>query len=130
MLIDNLYQLGPRDRPRHEDMPLASSRAKPRVLAEVTRIRMQARDRVRVAALRCPDFYGPGVPVAHLGATSFGRLAEGRRALLIVPPDMPHDYAYVPDIARAAVTLLDAPATPSARCGTCRARRPAPRARS
>ena len=24
-------------------------------------------------------------------------------------PDMPHAFAYVPDIARAAVTLLDAP---------------------
>ncbi|WP_428376305.1 NAD-dependent epimerase/dehydratase family protein [Lichenicoccus sp.] len=109
VFIDNLYQLGPQDRPRHEDMPLSSRGAKPPVLAEVTRIWMRARDRVRVAALRCPDFYGPDVPLAHLGATSFGRLARGKPALMVVPPDMPHDFAYVPDIARAAVTLLDAP---------------------
>nr|WP_321983774.1 NAD-dependent epimerase/dehydratase family protein [uncultured Lichenicoccus sp.] len=109
VFIDTLYQLGPQDRPLREDMPLSSLGAKPSVRAEVTRIWMRARDRVRVAALRCPDFYGPDVSLSHLGATGFGRLACGRPALMIVPPDMPHDFAYVPDIARAAVTLLDAP---------------------
>ncbi len=29
--------------------------------------------------------------------------------MLLAPPDTPHDFAYVPDIARAAVSLLDAP---------------------
>ena len=45
----------------------------------------------------------------HLGAFALGELAKGRPAQLLVPPDMLHDFAYVPDIARAAVTLLDAP---------------------
>jgi nucleoside-diphosphate-sugar epimerase len=61
-----------------------------------------------VAALRCTDFYGPGVDVSHLGASAFGELAKGRSAQLLVPADIPHDFAYVPDIARAAVALLDA----------------------
>ena len=30
-------------------------------------------------------------------------------AMLLMSPDQPHAFAYVPDIARAAVTLLDAP---------------------
>jgi nucleoside-diphosphate-sugar epimerase len=109
VFIDNLYQLGPQDEPRREDMPLTAIGNKPAILSEVTRIWMAAKDRVRVAALRCPDFYGPGVSVSHLGTSAFGEVARGKPAMLVVPPDMPHDFAYVPDIARAAVTLLDAP---------------------
>ena len=109
VFIDNLYQLGPQSEPRREDMPLSSAGDKPAILAEVTRIWMAAAGRVRVAALRCPDFYGPNVSVSHIGDTGFGRIANGKPAMLLAPPDTPHDFAYVPDIARAAVTLLDAP---------------------
>ena len=84
---------------------------KPVVRSAVTRIwqAAAAAGRVRVAALRAPDFYGPAVTVSHLGTTGFGAIARGRGALLLAPPDTPHDFAYVPDIARAVVTLLDAP---------------------
>ena len=109
VFLDNLYQLGPQTEPRREDMPLGAAGEKGAVLAEVARIWMAARDRVRVAALRCPDFYGPGVAASHIGSTGFGRIASGKPALLLAPPDTPHDFAYVPDIARAVVTLLDAP---------------------
>ncbi len=70
---------------------------------------MAATGRVRVAALRSTDFYGPGVATSHLGTTGFGALARGKSALLVTPPDTPHDFAYVPDVAPAIVTLLDAP---------------------
>jgi nucleoside-diphosphate-sugar epimerase len=109
VFIDNLYQLGPQREPRREDMPLSDAGDKPAILSEVTRIWLAARDRVRVAALRCTDFYGPGVLVSHIGGNAFGQLAKGKAALLLAQPDTPHDFAYVPDIARAAVTLLDAP---------------------
>ena len=109
VFIDNLYQLGPQDAPRREDMPLSDIGEKPAILTEVTRMWLAARDRVRVAALRCPDFYGPGVDHSHLGAFALGELSKGKPAQLLVPPDTPHDFAYVPDIARAAVMLLDAP---------------------
>ena len=109
VFIDNLYQLGPQDSPRTEEMPLTTTGEKPVVLAEVTRIWQTARDRVRVAALRCSDFYGPDVLVSHLGSSAFGELARSRPAQLLVPADIPHDFAYVPDIARAAILLLDAP---------------------
>jgi len=109
VFINNLYQLGLQTEPRREDMPLSDIGQKPAILSVVTRIWMGARDRVRLAALRCSDFYGPGVSVSHLGATGFGRIARGRTAMLFAPPDTPHDFAYLPDIARAAVSLLDAP---------------------
>jgi nucleoside-diphosphate-sugar epimerase len=49
------------------------------------------------------------VPVSHLGQTGFGALASGKPAMLLAPPDTPHDFAYVPDIGRAVLALLDAP---------------------
>jgi nucleoside-diphosphate-sugar epimerase len=109
VFIDNLYQLGPQSEPRTEDMALTTVGEKPVILADVTRMWMAARNRVRFAALRCPDFYGPGVAVSHLGASAFGEVAKGKAALMLAPPDTPHDFAYAPDIARAAITLLDAP---------------------
>jgi len=72
-------------------------------------MKASAERRVFWAALRAPDFYGPGVERSHIGDVGFGMLAKGKAATLIMPPDTPHDFAYVPDIARAAVTLLDAP---------------------
>jgi nucleoside-diphosphate-sugar epimerase len=111
VFVDNLYMYGPQREPLTEQMPLTSYGVKPAVRAEVSRLWMAAGEagRARVAALRAPDFYGPGVGLSHLGERALGALAKGRRALLIAPPDMPHDFAYVPDIARAAATLLDAP---------------------
>ena len=111
VFIDNLYMLGPQQAPLREDMPLSDYGAKPAVRSDVTRIWLaaSAAGRVRVAALRPPDFYGPGVTLSHIGSTGLTALAQGKAAAVIVPPDTPHDFAYVPDIGRAAVTLLDAP---------------------
>ena len=111
VFIDNLYMYGPQTAPLVETMPLTSYGVKPAARAAATRIWMEAAaaGRARVAALRAPDFYGPGVPWVYLGESTIGALAHGKAASFIGSPDMPHDYAYVPDIARAATTLLDAP---------------------
>jgi nucleoside-diphosphate-sugar epimerase len=109
VFVDNLYQLGPQNAPRTEDMPLWDHGAKPAILCQVTRLWMAARDRVKVAALRCTDFYGPGVAASHIGPQALGAVAQGKSAMMIAPPDTPHDFSYVPDIARAVLTLLDAP---------------------
>ena len=108
VFIDNLYQLGPQNTPRSEDIPLTTVGEKSVILAEVTKIWKAARHRLHFAALRCPDFYGPGVNNSYLGTTGFGAIAKGKAAIMLAP-DTPHDFAYAPDIARAAVTLLDAP---------------------
>ena len=110
VFVDDLYMVGPQDAPLTEDMPLTTQGAKPAIRAEVTRIwqAAAAAGGLKFAALRCPDFYGPGVGLSHIGDTGFGRLAQGKPAMLVAPPDTPHDFAYVPDIARAVVSLLDA----------------------
>jgi nucleoside-diphosphate-sugar epimerase len=111
VFIDNLYMYGPQTTPLHEDMPLTTHGAKPPVRAAITRIwqAAAAAGKIRFTALRAPDFYGPGVTLSHLGPAVFERLARKKSAIFLHSPDQPHDFAYVPDIARAAVTLLDAP---------------------
>jgi nucleoside-diphosphate-sugar epimerase len=110
VFVDNLYMYGPQRDSLREDMPLISYGVKPAARAQITTqwMKASAAGQARVAALRAPDFYGPGVLQSHLGEAAFAALAKGGRATLIAPPDTPHDFAYVPDIARAVVTLLDA----------------------
>jgi nucleoside-diphosphate-sugar epimerase len=111
VFVDNLYMYGPQRDPLREDMALTDFGQKPAVRADITKIWMaaSAAGRVRATALRAPDFYGPGVTQSHLGELAFQAIGKGGRATLIAPPDMPHDFAYVPDIARAVTTLLEAP---------------------
>jgi nucleoside-diphosphate-sugar epimerase len=111
VFFDNLYMYGPQRSPLTEETMLSNYGRKPAVRSVVARLWMAARDagRVKVATLRAPDFYGPLVGNSHLGDGAFGRLAQGKAATLLVPPDMPHDYAYVPDLGRMVTTLLDAP---------------------
>jgi nucleoside-diphosphate-sugar epimerase len=107
VFLDNLYMLGPQTAPLVETMALSDHGRKPAVRARITRM-WQADARVRTAALRAPDFYGPGVLLSHLGETGLAAIARGKAAVMVFPPDQPHDYAYVPDIGRAMVTLIDA----------------------
>ena len=111
VFIDNLYMYGPQTAPLVETMPLADNGWKPAARSAATRIWMNAAaaGEARVAALRAPDFYGPGVGQSFLGDSSIGKLARGKPAVFVGSPDVLHDYAYVPDIARAATTLLAAP---------------------
>ena len=111
IFVDNLYMYGPQTQPLTETMPLTSYGAKPAARAQATRIWLAASQagRLRATALRAPDFYGPGVGNSHLGDMAFGALARGKAATMVGALDQPHDFAYVPDFARAVVTIIDAP---------------------
>ena len=83
VFVDNLYQLGPQNAPRTEDMPLSSSGQKAAILSDVTRMWTGATDRVRVAALRCTDFYGPGVVSRRISdPNAFGAVARGKAGVV------------------------------------------------
>lgn len=107
LFFDNLYMYGPQTAPLVETMALTEGEGKPGTRTKITRMWEQD-DRVKVAALRAPDFYGPGVLLSHIGETGLAAIAKGKPAMFVFGPDMPHDYAYVPDIGRAMVTLLEA----------------------
>jgi len=110
VFMDNLYMYGPQTEPLREDMPLTDFGRKPRVRAELTRTWLEAHaaGRVQAVALRAPDFYGPHVRISMLGELVAGRAAVGKPALVLGDIDQPHAFGYVPDIARALVTLADA----------------------
>ncbi len=111
VFADNLYLYGPQDRPLTEDMPPVDYGVKPKARAEATRLWQKANDqgRVKTAAVRAPDFYGPGVEQSILGFATLGNLARGKAAQVVASPDFPHDVAHIRDFARAVVTLADAP---------------------
>jgi nucleoside-diphosphate-sugar epimerase len=111
VFCDNLYMYGPQTEPLTEDMPLTSYGRKPATRAEITRMWLTAQQesRVRTAAVRAPDFYGPDVPLSVLSSFGVANLLNGKAALMPYPIDQPHDFNYVPDFARALVSLIDAP---------------------
>lgn len=111
VFADNLYMYGPQTRPLTEETPLTNYGRKPRIRAEITRLWRAAHDagRVRAVAVRASDFYGPDVPTSVISVFGVSRLLAGRPALMPYSPDHPHDFTYVPDFARALVTLIDAP---------------------
>ncbi|UDF05464.1 NAD-dependent epimerase/dehydratase family protein [Asticcacaulis sp. AND118] len=111
LFFDNLYMYGPQNGPISETTPYARWGGKPAVRRAISEQWQTAvaKGEVLMSALRVPDFYGPGVSNSHLGDLVFGRLAQGKPAQIVAPPDMPHDFAYIPDVARAMERLLDLP---------------------
>jgi nucleoside-diphosphate-sugar epimerase len=111
VFADNLYMYGPQTRPLTEDMPLTTYGRKPALRAAITQLWQSAHDagRVRAVAVRASDFYGPDVATSVISTFGVARLLAGKPALTPYSPDHPHDFAYVPDVARALVTLADAP---------------------
>ncbi len=111
IFADNLYMYGPRTSPLTEDMPLADFGRKPKLRAEITRLWQAAhkQGRVKAAAVRASDFYGPDVPTSVLAEHGVKNLLAGKAAIAPFPVIFPHDITYVPDFARALVTLLEAP---------------------
>lgn len=111
IFVDNLYLVGPVRAPITEETPLTAYGRKPRVRAQITRLWQEAnaRGRMRAAAVRASDFYGPDVETSILSAFGVARLVAGQPALIPYNPDHPHDFTYVPDIARAVVAVADAP---------------------
>ncbi len=112
IFADNLYMYGPQTEPLTEDMPLTSFGRKPKARAEITRAWQNAHreGRAQAVAVRASDFYGPDVPTSVLSEYCVKNLLAGKAAVVPYPAIHPHDVTYVPDFARALVTLLDAPA--------------------
>jgi nucleoside-diphosphate-sugar epimerase len=106
--MENLYMYGSTDgRPLTEDLPHAPNTRKGTVRARMSRELMEAHasGRVRVAAGRASDFFGPRVLVSAAGEQVFGRAVEGKSAQVVGDPDQPHTYTYVPDIGKGLVVL-------------------------
>lgn len=111
IFFDNLYMYGSQSGPLHEDLALTATGAKPSVRLVITRRWRDAHGsgRARTLALRASDFYSPGVQASHIGNDVMRAIAAGKPASFVAPLDVAHDFAYVPDIHRAFLSMLDAP---------------------
>ncbi len=111
IFADNLYMYGPQTEPLVEDMPLTDYGRKPKLRAGITKLWQAAHldGRVEAVAVRASDFYGPDVPNSVLSNYGVKNLLEGKPAIVPFPAVHWRDVTYVPDFARALVTLLDAP---------------------
>ena len=61
------------------------------------------RGEIQAVALRSSDYYGPGVEGSAMGEMVFGNLAAGKKAQIGGSDKMPHSWAYIEDVGKAAV---------------------------
>lgn len=107
IVAENLYMYGAVDGPIHERLPYAAHTKKGRVRARMVEELLEAHrsGKVRVAAARGSDFYGPAVRQSALGDFVFGRLLAGKGAQGWGSVDMPHSFTYIDDFGEALALL-------------------------
>lgn len=108
VVMENVYMYGPTGgRPLTEDLPYTATTRKGRTRARMAEdlLAAHAAGTVRVAIGRASDFFGPGAIDSAAGERVFANAVAGKPAQTTGNPDMPHTYAYVPDIAKGLATL-------------------------
>ena len=107
MFADNLYMYTPGTNPMTEDSPTNPPGKKGRVRAAVASelLRAHQEERLRVAIGRSSDYYGPRGLDSGLGSRLFTAALKGKKLSWLGSLDQPHTVSYLPDIARALVTL-------------------------
>ena len=107
LLPGNVYVYGDQPGPWSERTPHRPVARKGRIRDEMEAAYRQASQQgVQVIILRGGDFIDPDSPNAVLNLVSLKGLAKGRITSLGTP-DTPRAYAYLPDMARAAVALAE-----------------------
>jgi nucleoside-diphosphate-sugar epimerase len=105
---ENLYMYGaPNGQPLCEDMPYRAHTRKGRLRAELSEALFAAHraGKVRTAAARGSDFYGPGVTGSVLGGRTIAPLLKGKPAEVTGSLDQPHSYTYIRDFGEAMAIL-------------------------
>ncbi len=109
VFVDNLYMYGStHGQPIREAMPYAATGSKGRVRAEVATLLLDAHKagKIKVVSGRASDFFGPRVTDAAIfGDRFFQALFAGKPVETLGDINLPHTYTYVPDFARALITL-------------------------
>lgn len=101
----NVYNFGIAPGPWSEDTPQNPVSRKGRIRTEMEQTyRWAARDGVQVIILRGGDFIDAGRSSTIMGRVTLSGLRRGRITAMGAP-DVTRAYAYLPDLARAAVAL-------------------------
>ena len=107
VMVDNLYGYGPGSSPMGADTPERAGDSKGAVRREMTRMLLDAHrsGAVRVAIGRASDYFGPRADNSAITALAVEPAVEGKAIRWTGSLDQPHSAAYLPDVARAFVTL-------------------------
>ena len=107
----NVYVYGVEPGPWGPDTPHRPVARKGRIRAEMeARYRSASAQGLRVILLRGGDFIDPSAPRSFWNMIALKGLAHGR-VTTVSPPGIRRAYAYLPDMARAAVALAERRAT-------------------
>jgi nucleoside-diphosphate-sugar epimerase len=107
VFTDNLYMYGPQAGVMTETTPTQATDKKGRLRIQLADELMAASKdgQLEVVIGRSPDYFGAGGRNSALGEPLFGAALSGRTVRWVGKPDVPHSVAYLPDMARAFVTL-------------------------
>ena len=107
VMVDNLYGYGPGSSPMGAATPERAGDSKGAVRREMTRMLLDAHrsGTVRVAIGRASDYFGPRADNSAITALAVEPAVEGKAIRWTGSLDQPHSAAYLPDVARAFVTL-------------------------
>jgi nucleoside-diphosphate-sugar epimerase len=114
VVLNNVYALGrPGGKALSEATPLAPCSRKGEIRARLHQALGEAvrRGDVKAVTGMASDFYGPDGAWTNFADRFWPQALAGKPATLVVNPDMPHTWHYIPDVASGLATLgLDATA--------------------
>jgi nucleoside-diphosphate-sugar epimerase len=107
VMVDNLYGYGPGAGTMTEDTPERATDRKGAVRRRMTQTLLDAHrsGKLRVAIGRASDYFGPRADNSGITALAVEPVAGGKTIRWTADLDAPHSAAYLPDVARAYVTL-------------------------
>jgi nucleoside-diphosphate-sugar epimerase len=107
VMVDNLYMYAPTSQPLSEESSTATTTKKGRVRNHLEAILHKAREDkgLDVAIGRASDYFGPGPNISAITALSIDPGVRGNPIKWMGKRDKRHSVAYLPDIAKAYVTL-------------------------
>jgi nucleoside-diphosphate-sugar epimerase len=111
ILVGTVYPYGrARGNPINENHPREPHTFKGRMRLAQENLVLAAHGQGGLSALvlRLPDFYGPGIERSLLNGV-FAGAANGKRAQVIGPVDVPHEFIYLPDIGPVVEKLTRTP---------------------
>lgn len=108
VFADNLYMYGAgANQPMTEETPQKATgkKGETRILMAKRLLDAHHAGRIRVAIGRASDYYGPRGTGTITGESVFGAALEGKTVRWPASLEEPHQFNYLPDVARALVTL-------------------------